>query len=449
VANDISSDSMLQTITVIEPTTPVASFTSNSTTGPRPLSIAFRDTSTGLPASWEWDFGDGNKSISKNPVHEYSNPGNYSVNLTVANERGLDYTQKVNYITVLPRPPSSDFISNVTYGNIPLTVQFNDTSTGSPVSWSWDFGDGYASTEQNPICTYYAAGNYTVKLEASNADGTNSKTATITAQNLNNSSINGSNSGGSNSGSDNGGSSSGSSSGGGGAGGSPEPAKNVKVKELSQVFITSGKPIKFEFTKNATTIVSLNFDSKKTVGKTTTIVEMLKNKSTLTPDAPEGEVYNYLNIWVGNGGYGSDEDNLDNAIVNFRVEKSWLQEKGIDHSSIVLNRYSDKKWNELPTTLLSEDEKCLYLKAEAPGFSPFAITGQTTAKENVIEILPESNTEDLEQNNGITGSEVEKPEGTENTNTPQEEKVSVPGFEIIYCIIGLLGVFLYKASKIE
>ena len=37
---------------------------------------------------------------------------------------------------------------------------------------------------------------------------------------------------------------------------------------------------------------------------------MLKNKSTLTPDAPAGEVYNYLNIWVGNGGYGTDEDNI-------------------------------------------------------------------------------------------------------------------------------------------
>ena len=92
------------------------------------------------------------------------------------------------------------------------------------------------------------------------------------------------------------------------AGGSPEPAKNVKVKELSQTFITSGSPVKFDFAKNVTAIVYLNFDSKKTVGKTTTIVEMLKNKSTLTPDAPEGEVYNYLNIWVGNGGYGSERE---------------------------------------------------------------------------------------------------------------------------------------------
>ncbi len=174
-----------------------------------------------------------------------------------------------------------------------------------------------------------------------------------------------------------------SSSGGGAGGGSPEPASNVKVKELSQVFITSGKFVKFEFINNATAIISLSFDSKKTVGKTTTIVEMLKNKSTLTPDAPEGEIYSYLNIWVGNGGYGSDEDNLENAVINFRVEKSWMQDKSINKSSIILNRYSDKKWNELTTSLSGEDNKYLYFKAESPGFSPFAITGYNDIEENI------------------------------------------------------------------
>ena len=72
VTNDVSSDSMLQTITVIQATTPVANFTSNCTAGPRPLSVAFTDTSTGLPESWAWDFGDGNTSAVQNPVHEYS-----------------------------------------------------------------------------------------------------------------------------------------------------------------------------------------------------------------------------------------------------------------------------------------------------------------------------------------------------------------------------------------
>jgi PGF-pre-PGF domain-containing protein len=429
VTNEVSSHSMLQTITVIEPTAPVASFTSNCTTGFPPLNVTFTDTSTGLPTSWSWDFGDGNISISQNTTHAYSAAGNYTVRLNVTNEYGSNFIQKVDYITVL-EPPSANFYSNVTSGNIPLTVQFCDTSTGSPASWNWNFGDGYTSTEQNPVHTYCSAGTFNVDLIVSYADRNSSKTATITV--LQESSSNGGSSGGSSH-------KSGSSSGGGGAGGSPEPAKNVKVKELSQTFITNGNPIKFDFTKNATCVVSVSFDAKKTVGKTTTIVEMLKNKSTLTPDAPEGEVYGYLNIWVGNSGYAT-EKNIENATVCFKVEKPWIQDKDIDQTSIILNRYSDKKWNGLPTTLLREDDKYLYFTAETPGFSPFAIT----AEENVIEILPEPDTQGSEQNESTQSEIEEKPEQTGNTSMSGKENVSMPGFEIIYCISGLLGVFRYK-----
>ena len=215
------------------------------------------------------------------------------------------------------------------------------------------------------------------------------------------------------------------------------------MKELSQVFIKSGSPVKFDLAKNATSIVSVAFDSKKTVGKTTTIVEMLKNKSTLTPDVPKDEVYSYLNIWVGNGGYGT-EKNIENAVVCFKVEKSWIQDKKIDKSSIILNRYSDKKWNQLPTSLLSEDDKYLYFTAQTPGFSPFAITGKTIAKEAVTETQPatgtktqsEPNTENTE-NNGSTGADIkQQPE--------QKKSVSTPGFEAICGIVGILAVFLRK-----
>ena len=60
-----------------------------------------------------------------------------------------------------------------------LTIQFTDKSIGNPASWFWNFGDGTNSTEQNPTHTYSAAGNYTVNLTASNANGTDSKLATI------------------------------------------------------------------------------------------------------------------------------------------------------------------------------------------------------------------------------------------------------------------------------
>ena len=313
---------------------PISGFTANVTSGTIPLVVLFTDASKGgVITSWSWNFGDRTNSSEQNPIHTYSAAGNFTVNLTVSNSNGT--ASKTQRITVQnPKDlPVANFSTNVTSGYAPLAVQFTDLSQNS-IGRGWDFTNDWQgdSGEAAPVYVFTAPGTYNVNLVAINENGTAAKTATITV--LQKSSSSGGSSGG------------GSSSGGsGGAGGSPEPAKNVKVKELSQTFIKSGSPVKFDLAKNATSIVYLNFDSKKTVGKTTTIVEMLKNKSTLTPDAPAGEVYNYLNIWVGNGGYGSDEDNLENAVVCFKVEKSWLQEKGIDQSSISLNRYNDKKWN--------------------------------------------------------------------------------------------------------
>ncbi|MDD4255065.1 MAG: DUF2341 domain-containing protein, partial [Methanofollis sp.] len=94
---------------------------------------------------------------------------------------GLGGTRTIDYVlirTYSATPPSAtnlkpgaNFTANTTEGNAPLTVQFNDTSTGSPTSWSWTFGDNTTSTVQHPTHTYIEAGNYTVTLTATNAAG--------------------------------------------------------------------------------------------------------------------------------------------------------------------------------------------------------------------------------------------------------------------------------------
>jgi PKD repeat protein len=79
------------------------------------------------------------------------------------------------------QPPVADFNSNVTVGYAPLSVQFNDRCINAD-SLSWDFNsDGQPdSSAENPVYVYIAPGTYTVKLTATNAHGTNSKSATIT-----------------------------------------------------------------------------------------------------------------------------------------------------------------------------------------------------------------------------------------------------------------------------
>ena len=73
-----------------------------------------------------------------------------------------------------PRPavtPVAAFNATPLSGTVPLAVTFNDQSTNTPTSWSWTFGDGSTSTEQNPVHEYTAAGNYTVALTAANTAG--------------------------------------------------------------------------------------------------------------------------------------------------------------------------------------------------------------------------------------------------------------------------------------
>jgi len=158
-------------------TKPAANFSANPTSGKTPLKVKFTDTSTGIPAKWIWDFGDGSKSFHQNPIHKYSKAGTYTVNLTVKNAKGKNTVTKTEYIKVITKPVAN-FTSSVTSGKTPLKVKFTDTSTGIPAKWIWDFGDGSKSFHQNPIHKYSNAGTYTVNLTVKNAVGRNTVTKT-------------------------------------------------------------------------------------------------------------------------------------------------------------------------------------------------------------------------------------------------------------------------------
>ncbi len=75
-----------------------------------------------------------------------------------------------------PVAPTAAFNGAPTSGTYPLTVNFSDLSTGAPTSWSWTFGDGGSSTQQNPSYIYTTAGTYTVSLTATNAQGNDTDT---------------------------------------------------------------------------------------------------------------------------------------------------------------------------------------------------------------------------------------------------------------------------------
>jgi len=140
------------------------------------LTVLFSESSAGDPTSFSWDFGDGRFSTARNPTHTYAQPGTYTVELTVANQFGLTDTTSQFVTPSLGEGPKADF----EFQTDALRAVFNDTSTGNPTSWSWDLGDGTGSNAQNPSHTYGQAGTYNVKLTASNAGGSSSKTKLLT-----------------------------------------------------------------------------------------------------------------------------------------------------------------------------------------------------------------------------------------------------------------------------
>lgn len=71
-------------------------------------------------------------------------------------------------VSVTFTPIDAEFSATPRFGSSPMGVQFTDASTGGPSSWSWDFGDGSSSPEQNPFHVYQRPGLYTVILGVAN-----------------------------------------------------------------------------------------------------------------------------------------------------------------------------------------------------------------------------------------------------------------------------------------
>jgi len=137
------------------------------------LLVQFEDNSWPNPTSCAWNFGDNQTSYETNPVHQYTEPGTYSVSLTIyiAETGCLTTTMAEILVEDLNFDCHALYFWNQSYIE-PFTVGFFDLSLFTPGAWSWDFGDGTSSVEQNPEHSYPAQGTYSVTLTINNADST-------------------------------------------------------------------------------------------------------------------------------------------------------------------------------------------------------------------------------------------------------------------------------------
>ena len=170
-ANAAGSSTANKVVTIAAGVAPVAAFTFTVTGN----QVNFVDTSANSPTVWLWSFGDGTTTTQRNPIHVYPVTGAYTVTLQASNSAGSNSASQVVVIAP-PQAPKSAF----TFKTNGLQANFADASTGNPTSWSWTFGDSTTSTQQNPVHTYAAFGNYTVVLTVTNTAGSNSSTQIVT-----------------------------------------------------------------------------------------------------------------------------------------------------------------------------------------------------------------------------------------------------------------------------
>jgi PKD repeat protein len=160
-----------------------AGFTYNWTMGT--TLVQFTDgssTTTGSIVSWAWDFGDGNTSTQQNPTHAYNSMGNFQVCLTITTSTGCSNTYCTT-VNVGGVSCSSTLSASVAPAGVTTFVATGTSSTATPVSYSWDFGDGntLVGTNSTEVHTYATNGTYIACVDILFSDSCMSRScATVT-----------------------------------------------------------------------------------------------------------------------------------------------------------------------------------------------------------------------------------------------------------------------------
>lgn len=150
-------------------------------TGCAPLEVQFENLSSNA-TEYFWDFDDGNSSTAFEPIHTFTQPGTYQVQLIAHNPNACkEYDTTTIQIIVDDNAFEGDFETELfdlctnPYVVIDLDAVIPTGINSSEVVFSWDFGDGSFHTGMNPPNHYYPnPGNYTITLTMEHDDVCNS-----------------------------------------------------------------------------------------------------------------------------------------------------------------------------------------------------------------------------------------------------------------------------------
>jgi PGF-pre-PGF domain-containing protein len=410
-------------------TVPVANFTGTPTSGTAPLTVQFTDQSNGSPTSWTWSFGDGNYSSLQSPSHTYAFAGTFTVSINATNSAGSDLSTRTNYINVTSSiiPPTASFTGTPTTGAVPLTVQFTDTSNGSPMSWNWSFGDGSYSTARNPSHTYSTIGTFTVSLNATNSAGSNTATRanyitvstipTVTPTPLSSD--------------------------------SDTPRFVPTTGAATETGAKAGERITVPFAGNleaddTVPVVVVAISIVPSIDIHGVMVSAMQAPAGLTTKIPGNPSAYYLDItinWIR-------EEVVREADIRFSVDDGWLKEQEIAPTDLVMTRYHDNTWRELPTRMETYSNGRYYYVATTSGFSYFAVTQKgataptpTPTLTSLVTITQQIKSESTTITTSwpVTPNPVRTKPVTTTTTAQPVSPAESPEFPLIWIVFGVAG----------
>jgi len=175
------SDTVVQNFIVnVKPT---ADFTLTPISGCPTLTVNFTNASSNA-TSYNWNFGNGNTSVSTDPTEVFTNTTTanviYTVNLTASTGFGCSDTH-TSIVTVFPKPNAS-FTVNAPAGCSPVAATFTNNSTGA-TSYNWNFGDASSSTSTTSVLSHTYMNTtlliqtFTAQLVATSSNGCKDSTS--------------------------------------------------------------------------------------------------------------------------------------------------------------------------------------------------------------------------------------------------------------------------------
>jgi PGF-pre-PGF domain-containing protein len=151
----------------------------------------------------------------------------------------------------------------------------------------------------------------------------------------------------------------------------PEEIVELRSHTVSWEAVEPNIPKRMVINEDEINVMEISCTANRLWERTSIRVASLSGRPLGLPDPP-GIILQYINITSS----GINCSEMSAAVIMFRAGREWITSFGINRSSVTLLRF-DGTWKAMNTTLISYNEMNTFYEAEVPGFSVFAIKGDT------------------------------------------------------------------------